>query len=976
VLHEALAATLAGRGSLVLVGGEAGIGKTALAEAILAEATKQGALVLVGRAYDLSETPPYGPWREAFERAPGGDGLPALPNALLASEREGEALASQEAIIRRVVAYLGALVARRPLVLLLEDLHWADPASLDLLRVVGRGIADLPLLLLASYRTEEVARDHPLAARLPTLVREARPGRLDLRPLGREAIGALVTGRYALDGQERERLVGYLAGRSDGNALFLNELLRTLEGEGLLCREADRWIVAALDATPVPPLLRQVIDGRVARLGDETLELLRAAAVVGQVIPLSVWAATSGVATADLIALAERAIEARLLVVVPDGRSVHFVHALIREVIYEGLGALRRSDWHRRAAEALLATHTPDPDAVAHHLWQAGDPRAAGWLAAAGVRARSVAARFPAAERFARAATLLAGDNAHLRERGWLYHLAARTMYFTDAVRGLGHLDDADVLARLIGDRELAAHNELLRGMVLCHQPRLREGMAALERGVTEALALPGDSGRDGGQVALARLAAWLPAKPPIPPTPADAPPAALAQRGTLANWYGWLGDYRRARATGEANHAALADHPTWRENPSWGLAHALAALGQPTEAGRQYARARAACYEGNDPYALLYIIFAELQHLTLPYHADDPPERARLVAAEAPALAQLTETALGTPYPAQLDLPVALLEGRWAEAQRLAEAGCAAATVGHAQSAGAASGVLARWRGEPATAWTRVRERHPAGPEVAPGDCFFVPGLALLALAAELALDAGDPATAADWIAAHGRWLEWSGALLWQADHQILRARHAWANGDVAAARERADRALELATAPRQPLALLAARRLRGQLAIAAGAHDEAANHLAAALALADACAAPYERALTLLALAELRHDEGGGDEAGGILAEARAILAPLGARPALARADALAARLDVGPSDASPPAGRPDGLSRREAEVLGLLAAGRSNRDIAQALHLSPRTVQRHIANAYLKIGAHNKADATAYALRHGLS
>src|SRR6187549_3792230 len=90
VLHDALGAALAGRGSLVLVGGEAGIGKTALAEDLLTEAAGRGALVLVGRCYDLSETPPYGPWRELFDRAPGGDDLPALPAALLPAAREAD----------------------------------------------------------------------------------------------------------------------------------------------------------------------------------------------------------------------------------------------------------------------------------------------------------------------------------------------------------------------------------------------------------------------------------------------------------------------------------------------------------------------------------------------------------------------------------------------------------------------------------------------------------------------------------------------------------------------------------------------------------------------------------------------------------------------------------------------------------------------------------------------------------------------
>src|SRR6478672_11564587 len=101
-LRTALDQALAGRGSLVLIGGEAGIGKTALAEWLLAEAAARGATLLVGRCYDLSETPPYGPWREAFEPAPRSDGLPALPVAVLPLGQPGAVLASQEAIVARV----------------------------------------------------------------------------------------------------------------------------------------------------------------------------------------------------------------------------------------------------------------------------------------------------------------------------------------------------------------------------------------------------------------------------------------------------------------------------------------------------------------------------------------------------------------------------------------------------------------------------------------------------------------------------------------------------------------------------------------------------------------------------------------------------------------------------------------------------------------------------------------------------------
>jgi predicted ATPase len=198
LLHDQLAAALAGEGGLVLIGGEAGIGKTALAEAAGREAAERGALVLVGRCYDLSETPPHGPWVEAFEPRGAEHGRAHLPSPL----GEGAPAASQAALFAQVRAYLAALAAQRPLVLLLEDLHWADPASLDLLRFLARSLGALPLLLLATYRAEAVARDHPLYALLPALVREARPLRLDLRPLGADDVRALVAARYPLPAHE------------------------------------------------------------------------------------------------------------------------------------------------------------------------------------------------------------------------------------------------------------------------------------------------------------------------------------------------------------------------------------------------------------------------------------------------------------------------------------------------------------------------------------------------------------------------------------------------------------------------------------------------------------------------------------------------------------------------------------------------------------------------------------------------------
>lgn len=282
--------------------------------------------------------------------------------------------------------------------------------------------------------------------------------------------------------------------------------------------------------------------------------------------------------------------------------------------------------------------------------------------------------------------------------------------------------------------------------------------------------------------------------------------------------------------------------------------------------------------------------------------------------------------------------------------------------------------GPLARAQGDPDLARAMLHEALPEGADTAPGESpAFMHVPALHRLAVELALDAGDLPGARAWLDAHDRWLAWAGAILGQAEGQLGWAAYHRAAGESPLARRYAERALAHAIAPRQPLALLAAHRLLGELDTMVGCLADAAAHLDAALALADACAAPYERALTLLAIAELRAAERRPDEAAATLDRARAILEPLEARPALGRAAALAADFAAEPAAPAPFPGR---LSRREAEVLRLLAAGQSNGQIAQALFLSPRTVQRHVANVYLKIGAHCRADAVAYALRHALA
>ncbi|HEU5329156.1 MAG TPA: AAA family ATPase, partial [Thermomicrobiales bacterium] len=693
-LRAALARALTGHGSLVLISGEAGIGKTALAETLCQEATNQGARVLVGRCYDLSETPPYGPWREALACLSRGKDEPAPPDLT------GGGASSQAALFTQVHDYLAALAQRQPLILLLDDLHWADPASLDLLRSLARDLAALPMLLLVTYRSDELTRRHPLYALLPLLVREAHAQRLDLHALDEVGLHALVAGRYTLPPTEAARLVTYLAGRAEGNPFFAGELLRTLEEARVLSRGDETWELNNLGAIGVPPLLRQVIDGRVDRLGEAARDALTAAAVIGQTVPIVVWLTVAETDEATLLTAVEQATEARLLVETPDGAGVCFAHALVREALYEGTLALRRRALHRRVAEALLALPAPDPDAVAYHFQQAGDPRAGEWLVAAGERARRAYAWFTAAERFEAALTLLEARGAPELERGWLLYRLAVVRRYTDPHRGIAYLDEAIQLGERGGEPGLVAYARFTRGMLRCFIGDTEHGVPELAAGTDAVEALP-----PAEQARATALLAGL-----------DDPPNAL--RGTLVLWLASTCSYREARQMGEA---LLARVPTYQPirgaggssfaDNSFGLLTAYAVLGQPDAARQAFTRARA-LYQAVDHFWLLgNLTYSALLLVTLPYAADSLSERQQLAAEVEQSYRRASGAALAA-FPAGIAwLKLLVLEGRWSEARALVDA--AAGTESERWTL-ALPAWLAREQGNPALAWQLLRDWLP----------------------------------------------------------------------------------------------------------------------------------------------------------------------------------------------------------------------------------------------------------------------
>ncbi|HVD81341.1 MAG TPA: AAA family ATPase [Propionibacteriaceae bacterium] len=395
-LRQLLDDALVGHGKLALVAGEPGVGKSRLVAEIGNEAQARGMRVLTGHCVEMSGAPPYLPYVEIIEQAISN---PRSPLALRQSLGDVAAeIARIAPALRRVFPdipppvelppelarryvwnslgeFMGRAAEGQPLLLVLEDLHWADESTVLLTEYLAPLLPEMSLLVLGTYRDIEVDLDHPLARVIGQLARRYLVERVSLRRLSYDGVRAIL---QALAGQVApEQLVRLIDRETEGNPFFIEEVYLHLVESGVLLDEHGRVRAdLQLDEVSVPESIRLVLGQRLDRLAESTREVLVAAAVSGRVFASEIVGEIAGASKDTLVEAFDEAERSRLISPGKAAGELIFGHELIRQTLLSGVSAVKRERLHLRTAQAVSRRYSEDLDAhagdLAYHLSRAG----------------------------------------------------------------------------------------------------------------------------------------------------------------------------------------------------------------------------------------------------------------------------------------------------------------------------------------------------------------------------------------------------------------------------------------------------------------------------------------------------------------------------------------------------------------------------------------------------------------------------
>jgi DNA-binding CsgD family transcriptional regulator/tetratricopeptide (TPR) repeat protein len=984
----------AGKPAFAVIGGEAGVGKTRLVGELVDRATAAGFGVLTGQCVGFgAEGLPLAPLVDALRilartMTPGdlaevvGPAGPALTRLLpelpagAGARPSGEEVGKAQ-LLELVLGVLGRLSDKQLVLFVVEDLHWADQSTLDLMAFLVRSLRGARVMLAATYRSDELHRRHPLRQLLAAWDRVRPVIRLELRRFDQAEVGAQLAG--ILDGDQDPGVAAEVFERSGGNAYLVEELARSIAGGA---------------ADDLPPSLRDVLLSRVDALTADAQQLLRIASVAGRTVSDRLLAQVAGFGEAEHFAALREAVENHLLQVEPDGGGYAFRHALTRDAVYEDVLPGERIRIHAAYAEAL----TRDPGladdegrraaALAYHWYAALDlPQALSAAIEAGRHAMTSYAPAEAVRHLERALEIWprVGD----AEQRTGADLAEVSRLAAEAAWQAGSLDRsrsllAEALTQLPASADPARRALLLQWQAAVYRDtgRPEHAVVTLEQALE---LLPADQHARARAVALAALAGAL------------------------------LRQTQMVRAAEGARRAVAAAREAGARDVE---ADALISLGLATsyldssEAGLESLRSGVRlALELDIPLTALrgHINLADVLEL-LGRHAE--ALRTATAGFDLAVRAGMAGT-LGR-YLISNQVDSLLRMGEWARADQLSSQAPSEPSEGvFATTVHQMRAELEMMRGRYDEASQEMRQARRGMGDSADlqftqpmryTDAAIALGRDDLAAAREvvsIGLDGGTPS----WAARYAWPLLWAGMRV-EAE-EAIRARDRRRDVPAPSIRRRAELAAIAAglPAPTQPLlgyrALVAAEQARAE-------GGGAAEAWAAAVAAWRAADQPYPLAYALLRLAEVQAGAGQRLAAGQAVAEAHELAVRLGAEPVAAEAASLArrARLSLGPQAGEEVAGAagPDGpgagatgsgagatsrpgdtprgdelarfgLTEREREVLVRLAAGRSNPEIARELFISPKTASVHVSNILAKLGVGSRGEAAAVAHRLGL-